>query len=96
MSGSGSGSKADAGDTPEVLKAEIERGREAVRAGKFSDACDILSATLERYCLKYGELSKECAEAYLSENSSLALVLPAALPSDGLTFRLHAQGTASR
>ena len=55
--------------TPEALEAEVTRGRSMVMAGKFSEASDILSDILGKYCEKYGELASECAEAYLSEQA---------------------------
>ncbi len=53
--------------TEEQLKLELEQGRELVRNGKYSEASEKLSTVLQKYVEKYGDMSVECADAWLRE-----------------------------
>ncbi len=52
----------------EELMAELEAGRELVRKGKHSQASEKLSAVLQKYVEKYGDMAVECADAWLRKD----------------------------
>jgi hypothetical protein len=54
--------------TEEELMAELEAGRELVRKGKHSEASEKLSAVLQKYVEKYGDMAVECADAWLRKD----------------------------